>query len=408
LLAPRGLDRSLRTVFRIDPALMACIPDKTACDSADVASALDFLANDWLADVATDFSGKCVLVCVALTIIERILLPERPAFFVTAGKRGGGKTTALAMIVLAVTGKRPAAAAWSSSEEERRKAIFSYLAEGVPAVVWDNIPLGSTISCKTLEAVLTTDSYSDRILGQPVNRTVPSFTVMAFTGNNISPKGDTASRSLMARLAVNRPDPENRSFQHSDPITWTLDNQGEILRALYTLLLGNPQLTKAGRIPPRTRFKTWWTLVGSAVEHAARCLTEFEMAHPGGEQIATQIDMVKMFAVVEADDEEANTLSDVLEVLNARWPVSAFLAADVTQLINNPSQREIDLSLKLRGFFEIPGQRGGGDLLANAVGRRLRAILDTPVYVGDRVMTLQLIARSNDRKQAARYQVRAA
>jgi hypothetical protein len=41
----------------------------------------------------------------------------------------------------------------------------------------------------------------------------------------------------MARLAVNRPDPENRSFQHSDPITWTLDNQGEILKALLRFCL---------------------------------------------------------------------------------------------------------------------------------------------------------------------------
>ena len=42
--------------------------------------------------------------------LERVLLPERPAFFVTAGQRGGGKTTCLIMIVLAVTGKRPPAA----------------------------------------------------------------------------------------------------------------------------------------------------------------------------------------------------------------------------------------------------------------------------------------------------------
>ncbi len=93
--------------------------------------------------MATDFAGKCVLIAFALTILERVLLPERPAFFVTAGKRGGGKTTALTMVILAVTGKKPAAAAWSSSEEERRKAILAYLSEGLPAMVWDNIPLGT-------------------------------------------------------------------------------------------------------------------------------------------------------------------------------------------------------------------------------------------------------------------------
>jgi len=79
-----------------------------------------FLADDWLIDVATDYEGKCILIALALTILERLLLPERPAFIVTAGQRGGGKTTAVHLISLAVLGHRAAAVAWSTSEEERR------------------------------------------------------------------------------------------------------------------------------------------------------------------------------------------------------------------------------------------------------------------------------------------------
>lgn len=37
-------------------------------------------------------------------------------------------------------------------------------------------------------------------------------TIHHFTGNNIGPKGDTTSRSLVVRLEVDRTDPENRSF----------------------------------------------------------------------------------------------------------------------------------------------------------------------------------------------------
>ena len=46
-------------------------------------------------DVATDYAGKCTIIAAALTMIERSLLDQRPAFFVTAGRRGGGKTTTL-------------------------------------------------------------------------------------------------------------------------------------------------------------------------------------------------------------------------------------------------------------------------------------------------------------------------
>jgi hypothetical protein len=76
-----------------------------------------------------------------------------------------------------------------------------------------------------------------------------STEIIAFTGNNISAKSDQASRSLEARLSTDRPDPENRDFKHEDPIEWTQDHRGQILRALYTIMLGNPQLRDRGRVP---------------------------------------------------------------------------------------------------------------------------------------------------------------
>jgi len=124
LLAMNGLDRARRTVFRIDPEIIELMPEGRAL-GAEVAHAMKFLTDAWLVDVLTDYDGKCVLIAFALSIIERNLFGERPAFFITAGKRGGGKTTALNMVSLAVLGKRAPAVPWSWSEEERRKAIFA-------------------------------------------------------------------------------------------------------------------------------------------------------------------------------------------------------------------------------------------------------------------------------------------
>ena len=91
---------------------------------------MEFLCDEWLVDVATDDIGKATIIAAALTLIERSLLPDRPCFFITAGRRGNGKTTTTIMLILAVTGERPAAAAWSSNEEERRKALMSYFPLG--------------------------------------------------------------------------------------------------------------------------------------------------------------------------------------------------------------------------------------------------------------------------------------
>ncbi len=402
MLAPSGLDSDRKLFFCIPPELRAILPkpqDPTP-QGKHVAKAMDFLVNDWLCDVATDFAGKCVLIALALSILERVLLPERPAFFVTAGKRGGGKTTALGMIILAVTGKKPSAAAWSFSEDERRKALAAYLSEGLAAMVFDNIPLGATIACPTIEKILTAESYSDRILGQTAIVTVPAFTILTLTGNNIGPKGDLASRSLMARLDVDRPDPENRPFKHSDPIAWTLCNRGQILRALYVLLLGNPQL-KASKAP-KTRFKRWWHLVGSAVENAATCLTKAEqIATSGAECAATKIDFVRLFADVEGDDEEASDLADVLEILCKVWPNGEFFqASDAAKLINSPMEGEEKDAARLRTFFDSGGRRNSGDVSAIMVGKRLGILVDAPVLVGDR--TMKLVRKQTDNPEARR------
>ena len=202
---------------------------------------MQFLCNEWLCDVATDYAGKCVVIACALTVIERMALPERPAFFIVAGQRGGGKTTTLHMISAAVLGTKAAAASWSPNEEERRKALFAYLATGLAMLIWDNIPLGVTIGCPAIERALTTEIYSDRVLGVSEHREVPAYTVQTFTGNNVAPRGDLASRSLTARIIVDRPDPENRAFKHGDPITWTEQKRRDILSALYTILLGSPR-----------------------------------------------------------------------------------------------------------------------------------------------------------------------
>ena len=270
VLAEPGLDRERGIVFRLEPGMVALMPRLAECGDDEVAAAMHFLSEEWLTDVATSYAGKCILIAAAMTIIERSLFPDRPAFWVTAGRRGGGKTTALTMLIMATLGLRPAAAAWTPNEEERRKALLSYFMDGVPYILWDNVPRGITISCPHIERSCTAETYVDRKLGVSERVQASAATIHLFTGNNIAPKGDLASRSLQARIEVDRTDPENRPFQHSDPIGWTEANRVKILRALYTVVLGNPELRKMRSAPAKTRFKLWWRVVGAAIENAAK------------------------------------------------------------------------------------------------------------------------------------------
>ena len=312
-----GLDRKTGLVHRIDPLLRACLPD-CAPTEQDVREALTFLLREWLVDVALDQVGRCQAIMLAMTLIERALLTERPAFFVIAAQRGGGKTTLVNMITLAALGRRAAAAAWSDTREERKKALFSYLRQGVACLAWDNIPRGATITCPHIEAALTAAEISDRVLGVSSVETVPSTTVQIFTGNAIGPRGDMTSRSLMLALNVDRPDPENRDFVHPDPLAWTRAHRRAIVRALYVLLVAGA-LNRPPNLEAKTRFKGWWTLVGWPMEYAASLL-------------GIDVDCTELMRAGEAGDEEASATSAALTILHETLPKN-FSAKEVVKII---------------------------------------------------------------------------
>jgi hypothetical protein len=161
-----------------------------------------------------------------------------------------------------------------------------------------------------------------------------------FTGNNIGPRGDLASRSLEIRLDVGRHDPENRKFKHPDPIGWTDSMRARILAALYTILLGNPKLKLPPNAAMRTRFKMWYRLVGSAVEYAAELTKPERDAEPkrDPEQTERKVDFQKLFLDRDEDDEDSTSLAETLAIMVYKWSkATPFSASEVARLVNDQS-----------------------------------------------------------------------
>jgi hypothetical protein len=380
ILAGPGLVRDYGIVFRVPSAIMNLLPRIEDCTPDLVLRAYRFLTNIWLCDVTTDSTGKNVILSAALSLIERSLLPNRPCYLVGAGRRGGGKTTLLTMLLLAITGMPPSASAWSPSEEERRKALVSYIEAGLAGLIFDNIPRGTKLSCPHIEKACTTQWYADRRLGVNELIIVAVATIVFFTGNNIAAAGDLASRTLEVLIDVTRPDPENRSFKHPDPLGWTLVNRAKILRALYVVLLGNPLLRDGNNAPAKTRFKDWYRLCGSATEHAATLAGQ-------------DLDFQQLFVTQEEEAESAG-LPDAIRCIVRKWPEGTpFRSLDIAKLIN---ARSID-------WTPEPDQEAGVILkeflypnlhlifVANAVsvGMKLAQHVGNTVRVADRALRLE-------------------
>jgi hypothetical protein len=375
-----GLDRASGLVHRIDPLLRACLPAEPPTEQA-VRDAMSFLVNEWLVDVALDPVGKTIAVMLAMTLIERALLPERPAFFVTAGQRGGGKTTLVNMVTQAALGRRAAAAGWSDNAEERKKALFSYLRQGVACIAWDNIARGAAISCPHIEAALTAPEISDRVLGVSRVETAPSTTVHIFTGNSITPRGDMASRSLMLALNVDRPDPENRAFAHADPLAWTQANRPKIMRALYLLLIAGA-LARPPFQEAKTRFKAWWSLVGWPAEYAAAL-------------IGIEVDCAALMRAGEVGDEEASAVSAALTVLRDIWADRKFTTREVVKAMTVDSWLTTDREkVRAETLADVLGELVGKRLdrpTAHSLGKLFqKRLVGRPAWIGDGQMVAVL------------------
>jgi hypothetical protein len=222
-------------------------------------------------------------------------------------------------------------------------------------------------------------------------------TIHLFTGNNIGPRGDLASRSLEIRLELDRYDPENREFKHPDPIGWTDSMRSEILHAFYTILLGNPTLKKPRNAPMKTRFRMWYRLVGSAVEHAAKLAIEY--AEPGayesdGLRRPYPVDFQKLFLAREEDDEDSTSLSDALEIMLRVMP-SSFDAADLARFISvQPTDqygapRTPDTSAASLREFLYPSASPNHVVTPKSVAKLLKLHVDEPVKVGERTLILR-------------------
>jgi hypothetical protein len=398
LLKGPGLDRDYGIVFRVPAKLLGILPKKEDCTPSAVAEAMRFMCDEWLVDVTTTYRGKCVLIAAALTIIERSLLPDRPTFWVIAGRRGGGKTTTLIMLLIAVTGIRPPAAAWSPNEEERRKALLAYLLEAPPAVLWDNIPKGSQISCPHIEKSCTSDMYSDRRLGVSEVIATSAASIHLFTGNNIGPRGDLASRSLQTRLEVDRHDPENREFTHPDPIAWTEAHRGRILAALYTIAMCQP----AADVRAQTRFKTWWTLVGYPVEFAAQQHKKHvdALVMDAHKTCAPEVFSFKdLFIAQEQEDEDSASLADALALLAEGWPNERkFKAAAVASMMNvgdfQTSEKERAMTLREVLFADLPPNQ---TVSAKSTGRRLKRHVGGPVQHDGKTLCLKVESDTHEK-----------
>lgn len=210
-----------------------------------------------------DDISRAVFLSAGLTAAIRKVLPTAPAIALNATVAGAGKTLLANCLGFLAQGKPVPALPELKSEAETQKVITSMLLRGVSVIHVDNI-VGS-FSSPTLEAFLTAEKYTDRILGSNSIAELSTAALFLVTGNHIKVVGDLNRRVLMSTIDPGTEKPYLREF-NVDPLIYVKEHRLNMIRASLIMIRG--YLTSGmGQIQPgkMASFHMWDKFVRQAI-----------------------------------------------------------------------------------------------------------------------------------------------
>jgi hypothetical protein len=263
-----GYDPVTRRLYIPNGLEVPTIPQRPSSD--DVATAGGLLL-ELLADFPFDTPDDRVnaLGLLLTPLMRPAISGQVPLALVDAPEPGTGKGLLANVAAVIATGRPAAARPLAKMDDEIRKMLTAVLIEGPTLVVLDNID--DAIRSPSLAAVLTTDEWTDRLLGRTETIAVPNRCTWVATGNNIAVGGDIGRRCYRIRLDAHQARPYTRSgFKHPDLLGWAQIHRGDLVAALLTIcrswwVAGRPAAPKE---PTIGGFTPWAHAIAGTLHHA--------------------------------------------------------------------------------------------------------------------------------------------
>lgn len=200
-----------------------------------------------------------VYLAAILTTIIRPALPTAPGFGITASTPGSGKSLLSKCLAALASNQALAIMSGVKEDEEMRKRLLSLGRSGAPVIVLDN--LNGFVSSDALCAWLTSEVFSDRVLGTNTVVNVPTRSVLVLNGNNFQVEGDLCRRVLTCRIEPGVEQPWNRDFS-LDPEEHCREHRLEMVAAGLTLIKA---YSETAPLPKTGSFEVWSEAVRKTV-----------------------------------------------------------------------------------------------------------------------------------------------
>lgn len=231
-------------------------------------------AAEMLLDLVADFpfvgpEHRAAWLAAVLTVLARpAIAGPCPAFLVEASTAGSGKTLLARLVGIIATGRDLPATELATDSEEIRKTVFASALAGDRVILLDNAH--AVFGSPAIDAALTANEITGRVLGESRTATVPLNAVWLVTGNNLHLRGDTHRRVIPCRLEPPCERPEERTgFRVSDLPSHAQERFADLLTAGLTILRAH---AVAGRpatdLPHFGTFEAWDRVVRQAIHWA--------------------------------------------------------------------------------------------------------------------------------------------
>lgn len=306
---------------------------------------------------------RSVLLASVLTAAVRPSIPTAPGFGFDAPVQGSGKTLLAKSLAALAGGQKPKIHPHCKEEEEIRKRLMTILLGSPRAVVWDNI-IG-VFDSASLAGLLTSSSYSDRILGVSKDATLPNRALWLLTGNNLTLAGDMPRRVLKCRIDPESDRPFARQFD-LDPEIYCLSNRQRMIADALTIIRGWFAAGCPRAEGQMASFEQWDTLVRQPVAWIASYVEPFDY-----EDVMDAVDEA------QASDPEQELWGEVLDNWWLLFQDKSKTAKEVLEGMRDDSFSRDTPQAKLRDALDE--YLAGRHLTARSLGKILQFRTDRVV-----------------------------
>ncbi len=363
------------------------IPERPTKDDAK-------LALEGLLYLVCDFpfaspEHKSAWAALVFTLFARAAIPGPcPLFAIDANTRGSGKSRLVDLASILLTGAEAPRSIQTDDEGEMRKRTLATLLDGAPLTLIDNVR--GLLGGATLEAVLTSTTFSDRYLTRSENIKLPALTVWTCTGNNLSLTDDLSRRTLPVRLESPLENPESRTdFKIPDLLSYAKTNRAALAAKVLTVwrawyVAGEPG---KGESPLWGSFEAWSSLVLPLfdwLDLPSPMLAHEQLTADDGNKGAVYSFLAELATLAERKKAKDFSARDLLD---AAYPTGTYSTEELTQAHRFRASME-----------DLCGLPSGKQPSAKQIGWALRR------YKGRRIHDLRL-SGSQDRKGVARWSV---